>query len=163
ITRSHTADSNKYVRTMKYDSLGRLVENDEPNTSQHGVQGIPNGAAIWRYAYDDAGDLVATVDARGCGKNLFYDGAGRLVAEDFSPCLKSHADYTPADPNTGEQTEAFYRYDAPETATPTRFFRGHLTSISDRAARTTFAYDGRGMVANTERQLAKPGVPADRL
>ncbi len=33
-----------------------------------------------------AGDLVATSDARGCGQNFFYDGAGRILGEDYVPC-----------------------------------------------------------------------------
>src|SRR5207245_1422063 len=64
-----------YVRTLQYDSLGRLVENREP------------ASGAWRYAYNDDGQLVGTSDARGCGKNLLYDAAARVVAEDFSPCL----------------------------------------------------------------------------
>jgi hypothetical protein len=29
------------------------------------------GLKAWRYAYNDAGDLIGTSDARGCGKNFF--------------------------------------------------------------------------------------------
>ena len=68
----------------------------------------------WRYAYNDAGDLVGTSDARGCGVNFHYDGAGRLLAEDYSPCEAQHAEYGDA-PNLamGENTEVFYEYDGP--------------------------------------------------
>jgi len=43
--------------------------------------------------YNDAGDLVGTSDARGCGKNVQTDGLGRVIAEIYSPCQKSHPDY----------------------------------------------------------------------
>jgi len=63
-----------YTRTLQYDSLGRLVQNNEPN------------AGTWLYAYNDSGDLVATSDPRGCGVNLSYTASGEKLAEDVSPC-----------------------------------------------------------------------------
>ncbi len=72
-----------YQRSMEYDSLGRLVVNREPNTGNN-----------WRYVWDDADQLVGTSDARGCGVNLYYDGLGRPVGEDYSPCLASQHAYT---------------------------------------------------------------------
>jgi RHS repeat-associated protein len=149
ITRSHTAGSDTYIRTLAYDTLGRLVENTEPNTS--------NGTHDWRYAYDDAGQLVGTSDARGCGENLTYDAAGRLVMEDYSPCTSTQPTYTPGDPTTGANAEAFYVYDGMESgqvASP--FMAGHLNATADRGAHTRFTYDGRGRVTNVARQVAAP-------
>lgn len=45
-----------------YDGFGRLASE----------------TYAWRYAYNDAGDLVGTSDARGCGVNYHYDAAGNL-------------------------------------------------------------------------------------
>jgi len=115
---------------MTYDSLGRLVRNNEPNSG------------ISKYAYNVDGSLVATEDARGCGQNMYYDGVGRLVARDYQPCLShsagdfatvgfytvingtsgcSQATYT--DPSldangmpTGDGTEAFYVYSSDNNA-----------------------------------------------
>jgi len=81
ITRTHAGST--YQRTMKFDTLGRLMVNKEPNTGN------------WRYVWDDAGRLVGTSDARGCGINFHYDGLGRLIGEDYSPCLASQPAYTP--------------------------------------------------------------------
>ena len=98
-----------YQRKMKWDSLGRLVQNIEPNTSHF------DGSFLgWTYLYDDNNLLVSTSDARGCGKNLYHDALGRLRAEDFSPCEPTQPPHTEPDPETGYGTEAFYRYDTYE-------------------------------------------------
>src|SRR6185503_17078055 len=107
------------IRWVRYDSLGRMVLNVEPNTST-GFNPDPNTPATAlkaiRYAYDDAGDLVGFSDARGCGANYHYDSAGRLVAEDRSPC-QGTVPYTAPDLSTGTGTEAFYRYDVSDPDT----------------------------------------------
>ena len=53
-----------YERRMQWDTLGHLVSNEEPNTSR------TEGSVVrsWKYLYDGEGRLVATSDARGCGK-----------------------------------------------------------------------------------------------
>ena len=143
-----------YQRTMKYDTLGRLMVNKEPNTGNN-----------WRYAWDDAGRLVGTSDARGCGENFFYDGLNRLIGEDYSPCLTSQAAYTPPNPLTGEGLETFYRYDKYEAdqVSPDSIFKddpsfalGKLIAVSDRGSHTRFSYDARDRVRRISRQLAKP-------
>ena len=149
VTRSHSAGSDTYSRSLTYDTLGRLVENTEPNTT--------NGTHDWRYAYDDAGQLVGTSDARGCGENLTYDAAGRLVMEDYSPCNSNQFAYTPGDPTTGANAEAFYVYDGVESGqAASSFVAGHLNAIADRGAHTRFTYDGRGRVTNVARQVSAP-------
>lgn len=158
------------VRTMQYDTFGRMVRNQEPNTSTTD----PNTSHVktWLYAYDDAGDVVGTSDARGCGKNLFYDAAQRLVAEDFSPCLDGQPDYTPVQvtPNglvvSGDGTETYHVYDMPEAGEPDADFggswdnlRGRLVASYDRASHQRFAYDVRGRAIGLSKQIASPGTP----
>ncbi len=89
------------VRWMRYDTLGRMVLNVEPNTtSAYPVPTTdPSAMHAWRYVYNDFGDLVGTSDARGCGVNFAYDGAGRLRVEDYSPCSADHATYVAPDLN----------------------------------------------------------------
>jgi RHS repeat-associated protein len=130
-----------YARSMQYDTLGRLVRNLEPNTSS------------WTYAYNDLGDLVGTADARGCGENLHYDGAGRLLYEDFSPCQAPPMQmaYTTPSPN-GDGTEAFYAYEGGALQT------GAVSDISDRASHTHFHHDMRGRLTEVDRWLAAPGT-----
>jgi RHS repeat-associated protein len=142
-----------YERWMYYDSLGRMVVNAEPATStgfyaptvSAGPSQPPATLQAWAYAYDDAGDLVATTDARGCGKDLAYDGAGRVLYEDYVGCTSSQAAYTPPNPATGAGTEAFYKYDP----------LGHLADTYDRAAHTHYGYDARSRVASIQRNIVE--------
>ena len=72
ITRKRVGKSDPdIVRWMQFDSLGRMVLNAEPHTSKdfHVDPSAPIGSMrAWRYAYNDANDLVGTSDARGCGR-----------------------------------------------------------------------------------------------
>jgi RHS repeat-associated protein len=151
-----------YTRELFYDSLGRLVRNVEPNS-----QYSSDKSKVWRYAYDDAGDTVATNDARDCGENLYYDAAGRKLAEDFVPCEAWHAEYTAPSLATGAGTEAYYRYDTgePDQApdSDAAVWKGKLVSVRDRGTHTRMGYDARGRVARISRRLAKPGLPDPSL
>ena len=143
-----------YERSFVVDSLGRVGQNQEPNTGGN-----------WRYVWDDAGRLVGTSDARGCGKNIYYDGLGRIVGEDYSPCLASQPTYTPPDLSTGDGLEVFNRYDSYESgqleADPTfperaSFANGNLVSVRDRGSITRFNYDLRGQARRVSRRPIKP-------
>lgn len=190
LTRFNSSDPTKVItRWMQYDSLGRMVLNVEPNTSVHFS---PDPSEIselrsWRYAYNDSGKLVGTSDARGCGKNLFYDRLGRLLAEDYSPCLKSHATYTPlnlgptndpADPRPerasleisyGSGAEVWYRYDVPERGQTDHYgvntsnLKGRLVSRGDRSGHTRFGYDYKGNLITQAMQLARPDTEPTAL
>jgi RHS repeat-associated protein len=152
ITRKHAGST--YQRSMVFDTLGRLMLNKEPNTGNN-----------WRYVWDDAGRLVGTSDARGCGVNYHYDGLSRLIGEDYSPCLASQPAYTAPNFLTGKGFETFYRYDDYETdqvspepgfADESRLAIGNLVSVSDRGSHTRFNYDARNRVRRISRQVAKP-------
>jgi RHS repeat-associated protein len=124
-------------RTMQYDSLGRLVQVNEPNSG------------ISTFAYNDIGEVVGTSDARGCGENIYHDGIGRLVAEDYSPCSSSQAAYTAPNAATGAGTESFYLYDSPP---------GALTASWDLGQHSVYSYDARGRVTGIARQITVPST-----
>jgi RHS repeat-associated protein len=164
------------VRWFQYDSLGRMVLNVEPDTTTgytNTPSTLPATTHTWRYAYDDNGDLVGTSDARGCGTNYHYDAGGRIVAEDFSPCLASQQVYSPPNLTTGDGTEAFYQYDGyddvelPPTGTagfpPAPLGLGRLVAVSDRGAKTVTSYDGRGRTIAVARLVAGPAGPSNSL
>jgi hypothetical protein len=95
------------TRWMRYDSLGRMVLNVDPHTSS-GPLSVPSAdfasddrpadLLAWAYQYNQAGDLIATEDARQCGVNFAHDALGRLLGEDYVPCDGSPEAYS--DPNT---------------------------------------------------------------
>lgn len=156
--RQHTAGGESHLRGFDYDSLGRMVRQWEPNTR--------TGANTWSYAYDDAGRLVGTSDARGCGENIHYDVLGRKLAEDYSPCTSSQPEYNAPDLVTGAGTESFYIYDTPAAGDPAgnpAAAPGMLMAVKDRGASTRYGYDLRGRARGASRQLAKPGVAAESL
>ena len=136
------------VRSIGYDSLGRMKENTDPNTG------------TWRYVYNVAGDLIGTSDARGCGVNYNYDAAGRLTEEDYWPCEDHHEPYD-ASP------EVIYSYDFSDGDTPYEkadFPKGRLVSVVDRAAKTVTGYDQLGRVVQGTRFIYSPqGAPTEQL
>jgi len=169
LRRSSDRDGFVYERSMHWDSFGRLIANVEPNTSGFDPSGV---LRAWRYVYADEGRPVGTSDARRCGKNLHYDALSRLIAEDYSPCADSQSTYTAPDLATGNGTEAFYRYDTypagsvAASATfknPPEAALGRLVSVQDLGAQTRLAYDQRGRVRRTLRQIVKPGLPSASL
>jgi RHS repeat-associated protein len=171
------AGSPDVVRWMRYDSLGRLVLNVEPNTSlgfTPDASSSPDAIRAWRYAYNDGGELVGTSDARGCGVNYHLDAAGRLLAEDYSPCESHHQPYTA--PNFDDETgvEAMYRYDFPDPESgsivdasgralsiDSSALYGRLVSVSDRGSKSVVRYDALGRVDGVALRVAKPGPPSN--
>jgi RHS repeat-associated protein len=158
VTRTSSAGG-LYTRRVSWDSLGRLVKNWEPNTTS------PATTWGWVYAWNDANRLAGTSDARGCGKDFHYDSLGRVVGEDYTPCLASQAPYSRADPATGADFEVVNRYDdyEPGQVAPDATFAdnavlatGRLVSTRDRGAVTRYSYDNRGRVRRVARQVAKP-------
>ncbi len=177
ITRQRGTDTaNQVTRWMRYDSLGRMVLNVEPNTTS-GFDPSPDADAAnieaWRYQYNHFGDLIATSDARGCGQNFYYDGAGRILGEDYAPCEDHHADYTaPSGPTDYANLEVAYFYDDPSTVTAlsgvapsgwtgsegtgASFTRGRAIAVLDRGSASFTTYDGRGRTVKTQTKIAVP-------
>ena len=167
------------MRWMRYDSAGRLILNVDANTTvnfttQVNASGTPSASGIkaWRYVYNNAGETVGTSDARGCGQNFFYDGVGRLIAEDFSPCESHHADWVQPNltPGTGYGTglEALYIYDSagsrPAGTTPagynltSSYLPGHLAAVYDRGQNSFLTYDARGRLTRVDKRVTVPGA-----
>jgi RHS repeat-associated protein len=169
------AGSADVVRWMRYDSLGRLVLNVEPNTSPNftaNINIVASSVKAIRYAYNDGGDLVGTSDARGCGSNKYFDTAGRITAVDLSPCAAHHAPYSAPDFATNSGIEIQYNYDLPDDdaasivdsagvalAPTASLYWGRLVSIADLGSRSVLRYDGLGRVTGAAVRLVKPGVP----
>ena len=171
IARLRLPTNESVVRWIRYDSQGRMVLNVEPNASSGFTTNVSaelSTIKAWRYAYNDAGDLVGTSDPRGCGVDYHYEGAGRLIGEDYSPCLDTQPPYTQADPAARTGFEVLNHYDeadpdAPGTtdgfACDPSLLKGRLVSVSDLASKTVSCYDGRGRVTFLGRRIASPRAP----
>jgi RHS repeat-associated protein len=154
---SQTSPAGQTVtRSVSYDSLGHMVQNVEPNTSVP-ARNKYSRASVWRYAYDDDGQLVGTSDARGCGENVGYDAVGRVLYEDFSPCVPGQQQ-TYSEPTGMDGTESFLVYD---DASPMP--AGRLLEVLDRGADTKLSYDYRDRVTSTQRRIATSGPPSSTI
>ncbi len=167
--------SRNVVRTFTYDTVGRRLSSDDPDTDN---PADPSEATnSWRYLFNRVGDLVAVRDPRGCGQNFLYDFGGRLTGEQYVSCgeAQSHAAERPSEDNrigdliamtysaSEVALDVVYHYDEyPDWATgPTSILpstasgvRGRATGVSDRGQRAVLAYDDRGNVTWTARQMA---------
>jgi RHS repeat-associated protein len=164
-------------RRFFYDSVRRRVASTDPDTDDRQT------AATWRYLFNRVGDLVALRDPRGCGRNLYYDLAGRAIGEAYVGCAEAQQSEAPVatlpfaisrGPTGPVAVDALAVYDDlgaswagdaanfedyPAAASPNL---GRLVATLDRGQRRAFAYDGRGHVIWEARQLALiPEVATD--
>ncbi len=195
ITRSNGTEM--ISRWFAYDTLGRMVLNVEPNTSVDYTPNLfPNldadhqashGAVqAYRYAYNDAGDLVGMSDSRGCGANYFYDGLGRLLAEDYFPCESHQSAYSAPELGaplasgdvfpgaSGAGLEVRYTYDewraqggtpAPACGAPgasAELLLGQLVAVEDLGSESRTQYDARGRVKCVSLRPVAPYEPSEQ-
>jgi RHS repeat-associated protein len=185
ITRVHVGSVDApVIRWMRYDTFGRLVLNVDPHTTLNfnadpttSDAVTPSGLRAWRYAYNNAGDVVGTSDARGCGTNYTYDAAGRVTSEDYSPCEAAHQPYSPPDLSTFSGLEVYYQYDSVPSAFSTVVgvpsgsggsgvpadyaassanLKGKLAAVYDRSGVQVLSYDNRGRATRLDRRIADP-------
>ena len=119
------------------------------------------------------GTSSARATRAGAAPTTRTTSAGRIVAEDFSPCLISQQAYSTPNLTTGDGTEAYYEYDGldpdptagsiPNFPINTALLLGRLVAVADRGAKTVTSYDGRGRVLGMAREMAAPGTPSDTM
>ncbi|MCA9610172.1 MAG: hypothetical protein KC619_31465, partial [Myxococcales bacterium] len=84
-----TAGTGYVVRTFTYDSVGRRISSDDPDTDN--PDDSSEATNSWRYLFNRVGDLVAVRDPRGCGQNFLYDLGGRLAGEQYVGCVEAQS------------------------------------------------------------------------
>jgi RHS repeat-associated protein len=158
------------TRTFTYDTAGRRIGTTDPDSDSYDVARTDRNRT-WRYLFNPVGDLVAVRDPRGCGQDFFYDRAARLIAEDYIGCGESSFmnETTDLDLPLGSigltaplndlrEVDVLYEFDTlPTWATtigPGGSYLGRLGGVSDRGERSVMAYDARGQVVWTARQMA---------
>lgn len=119
---TRVVDAAGNVKTMRYDGLSRKVYLDDPDRGE------------MFYTYDDAGNLVETLDARGQTVRYTYDAANRLTAERWLMPGGALHDY------------ARYHYDDARAAGQPAAHNtlGQISYIEDEAGRLFYSYDARG-------------------
>jgi RHS repeat-associated protein len=170
--RSRIVEGRSLARTFAHDSLGRRIAASDADVDAR-RPGAGAGERTHRYLYNRAGDLVAVRDPRGCGRNLFYDLAGRVIGEQYVGCAAAQRGEPPA-ATVPAGSIALTALDA-ATAVDARTYHdvypdwaegelappdaaagalGKVTASLDRAQRSVLAYDGRGNPIGSARQLA---------
>jgi len=118
-------DSLLHTTTTKFDSLGRKISMQDPNTG------------FWLYVYDDNNNLVAQTDARGVQIGFRFDALNRLVEK------KLLADPRPSTGQAVGRFLATYTYDEVDPATRP-YATGKLTTLRDLSGMTSFYHDQVG-------------------
>ncbi|MEZ5326894.1 MAG: toxin TcdB middle/N-terminal domain-containing protein [Verrucomicrobiales bacterium] len=132
------ADSQNNLKSMHYDGLKRMTFMDDPDRG------------VMHYTYDDASNLTRTVDAKGQEIAMAYDGANRILTEDY------------LDAN-GFSPDVSYSYDtaAPVpvgdgTITTAKNTLGKLISVADLSGAEHLSYDERGRTAWKIKRIPDP-------
>jgi len=137
-------DAQNNVKELRYDGLERKVWMNDPD------------AGISTNAYDAASNLIETVDAKGQRIRYSYDGANRMLTEDYedeasefsyhrSPDVVFHYD-TPAGPvDQGDGSRATARHT-----------KGMMAWVEDTSGREHTSFDARGRIEWAVKQIPDP-------
>ena len=138
-------DSQNNIKVMQYDGLKRKTFMNDPDA----------GRSTNRY--DAASNLIETVDAKGQRITYSYDGANRILAEDYhddnspefsyhrSPDVAFHYDTPAASVDQGDGTRA--------TARNTK---GTLAYVEDTTGEEHNSFDARGRTEWTVKRIVDP-------
>ena len=128
-------DTQGNLKRQRFDWLNRKIVIDDPN---RGVK---------TFIYDDVGNVLETVDAKGQSITYTYDGVNRIRSENF---VLTPGDTTP---------EIVYHYDADLAAEypDANHTQGRLSWVEDPSGREYLSYDGRGNLAGKIKRILQPG------
>jgi RHS repeat-associated protein len=141
------ADSQDNVKLMQYDGLKR-------KTSMNDLD-----AGISTNAYDDASNLIETVDARGQRITYTYDGVNRILTEEYHDENSTEFSY-------GRTPDVAYFYDEPAASVDhgdgTRATAGNtkglLAYVDDASGQEHTSFDARGRVEWTVKRIPDPQI-----
>ena len=140
-------DSQSNLRVTRHDGLGRRIAAHDTNRG------------LTRFVFDAADNVTETRDAKGQRITYRYDGANRLISEDYQDLgqpFSSGRDHDTRHPvSEGNRPDIVFSYDEP--VGPIRLgdgrlllpsnTRGFLTGVSDLSGEEHVSYDARGRVA----------------
>ncbi len=157
-------DSQGNLKTLEYDGLRRKTVQHDPDC----------GTTASRY--DDASNLIETVDARGQRISYTYDGANRILTEDYHDEGLPFSGNFPFNPRLAltrtNRPDVAYFYDAPgpDLALPDGSIvtaansRGNLAGVWDLSGEQYTSYDNRNRIAWTLKRIPDlGGNPANLL
>lgn len=130
-------DANGNIKYMRYDGLGRRIFMNDCNRGH------------LTSTFDAVGNVLHTVDAKGQRIDFAYDGANRLLSEDYLD------DGTPL--SLQRSPDVVFHYDLPAPDYPwLRNTPGQLAWIEDHTGAEFRAYDARGQLETVVKRVAQP-------
>nr|WP_052170363.1 glycohydrolase toxin TNT-related protein [Massilia sp. JS1662] len=134
--------TNGLLQTMKYDPLGRLIEQQLGAIAQAGRkdQGGMQAAIVRRYRYDPAGQLIKLEDSRRGPVDYRYDPAGRLLAANSALGHETFA----FDPAGNIQAADSVQQEPMTRRDPLSKLPKLLDNLLKEYAGTKYRYDDRG-------------------
>ncbi|MHC1765845.1 MAG: RHS repeat-associated core domain-containing protein [Verrucomicrobiia bacterium] len=142
-------DSQNNVKTTGYDGLKRKMFMDDPDCGRS------------TYVYDSASNLIESVDAKRQRIRYTYDGANRILTEDY-------ADEDSPEFSYRRSPDVILHYDRPAsfvdagdgTAVTARNTKGVLAYVEDTSGEEHISYDARGRVEWTVKRIPDPLLQA---
>ncbi len=138
-------DAQNNVKELRYDGLQRKLWMNDPDTG------------ISTNRYDDASNVIETVDAKGQRITYTYDGANRTLTEDYH-------DETSTEFSYHRSPDIAYHYDVPAgpvdqgdgSRATARNNKGTLAWVEDTSGREHTSFDARGRIEWTVKQIPDP-------
>jgi RHS repeat-associated protein len=155
-------DSQNNQKSMQYDALQRNLFMDDPDRG------------VMHWIYDDASNLKESVDAKGQHITYTYDGANRILTEDFlddANPTSFHYNYNPLQPVTpANRPDVAYFYDVPAGAIDLgdgtsgsadgNNAKGMLAYVWDLSGEEHVSYDQRDRVVWNVKRVPDPETGA---
>jgi len=130
-------DAQNNIKTVEYDGLSRKTSLNDPDRGR------------MDYTYDNAGNIILTVDNKGQRIFYTYDGANRLLAEYYL----DGGPFTP---------DVVYYYDVPSSEYPgAENTRGKLAWVEDLSGGAFFSYDARGNTVWSVKRIEDSNLSQD--
>ena len=138
-------DSQNNVKVMLYDGLKRKIWVNDPD------------AGVSTNIYDDAFNLIETIDAKGQRLTYTFDGANRLLTEDYHDETSTAFSYQ-------RSPDVAYFYDEPAdsvdqgdgTRARARNAKGRLAYVDDASGQQHTSFDARGRIEWTAKRIPDP-------
>lgn len=138
-------DSQNNVKLMRYDGLKRKTFMNDPD------------CGISTNVYDEASNLIETVDAKSQRTTYTYDGVNRILTEDYHDESSTEFSYH-------RSPDVTYHYDEPAVAldqgdgtrATARNVKGGIAYIEDTTGEEHTSFDDRGRIEWTVKRILDP-------
>ncbi len=149
-------DSQNNEKIMRFDAMKRKVFMHDPDRG------------LMFYRYDDASNLTETVDAKNQRITYTYDGANRLLTEDYhdeGSLYSQNRFYDSSQPlSSNNRPDVIYNYDTPVGSISLgncqigagKYTNGFLSWIEDLSGEEHLSYDERGRAVWTVKRIPDP-------